>query len=158
MICERAFMYLATSTRPECHASTIVELPSGDLYGAWYAGTYEGHPDVAVLASRLSVRSGKWEPAIVLANTPGQPEGNPVLFMSPDRGRLFLFFVTIRCDGWRGAQLRAMWTPHEGLIWSQPYDFDQEPLGTMPRNKPILIGERVLLPLYDETTWRGFVY
>ena len=158
MVFQRGFMYQTTDKRPECHACTIVELPSGDLFGAWYAGSREGETDVAVLGSRYHKDDGRWEPAAVLVDTPGEPEGNPVLFVAPG-GRLWLFFVTIRLGGgWREAQLRAMSSADEGLTWSKIADFDNEPLGTMPRNKPIILGDRVLLPLYDEKTWRGFVY
>ena len=37
---------------PSCHASTIAELPNGDLLAAWYAGSREGAKDVAIFASR----------------------------------------------------------------------------------------------------------
>ncbi len=36
------------SAFPSCHASTLAELPSGDLLAAWYAGSYEKASDIAV--------------------------------------------------------------------------------------------------------------
>ena len=33
---------------PSCHASTVVELANGDLMSAWFGGTGEGKPDVAI--------------------------------------------------------------------------------------------------------------
>lgn len=39
---------------PSCHASTVVELRNGDLLAAWFGGTGEGKPDVAIWAARRS--------------------------------------------------------------------------------------------------------
>lgn len=157
MVFEKYFPYVTDAQRPECHAATIVELPSGDLLCAWYAGTREGAEDVAVLAARWESSLGRWREPDVVVDTPNQPEGNPVLF-TDQWGHTWLFFVTIVEDGWAGARLKAMKSEDEGHTWSQTIVFD-EPLGTMPRNKPYFLGEeRVLLPLYDEATWRGFMY
>src|SRR5688572_4789505 len=67
---------------PSCHATTIVEARSG-LVAAWFGGTAEGKPDVAIWFSRLT--DGQWTaPAEVVNGT--QPDGtrhpcwNPVLF------------------------------------------------------------------------------
>src|SRR2546422_3293813 len=38
---------------PSCHGSTLVELPSGELLAAWYAGSTEGAEDTAELGARL---------------------------------------------------------------------------------------------------------
>ena len=35
-------------TFPQCHASTIVELPDGTLAAAWFGGTEEGATDVSI--------------------------------------------------------------------------------------------------------------
>ncbi len=157
MILERYMMYETDAERPECHCSTLVELPSGDILGGWYAGSREGAGDVAVLAARKLHQPSKWRPAAVVVDTPGQPEGNPVLFLD-QWGHTRLFFVTITGRGWTSARLQALKSEDEGRTWEGPVVFD-EPLGTMPRNKPFLADEeRILLPLYDEVTWRGFVY
>lgn len=157
MVLERHMMYETDAERPECHCSTLVELPSGDLLGAWYAGSREGAADVAVMTARKPRQRGKWHAAEVVSDTPGQPEGNPVLFL--DRwGHTWLFFVTITGAGWASARLQTLKSEDEGWTWEGPVVLG-EPLGTMPRNKPFFADdERVLLPLYDETTWRGFVY
>jgi predicted neuraminidase len=34
------------------HASTIVQLKNGDLLAAWFGGTGEGYPDVAIWSAR----------------------------------------------------------------------------------------------------------
>ena len=37
---------------PSCHASTVVALKGGELMAAWFGGTAEGAPDVAIWGSR----------------------------------------------------------------------------------------------------------
>ena len=71
------------------HASTIVELPNGDLLAAWFGGTAEGKPDVAIWASKKS--EGVWSKPQVLAREPNIATYNPVFFYSRD-GRLWLYY------------------------------------------------------------------
>ena len=46
---------------PSCHATTVVELPNGDMLAAYFAGTYEGHPDVCVYMSRRRAGHTEWD-------------------------------------------------------------------------------------------------
>ena len=46
---------------PSCHATTVVELPGGDVLAAYFAGTYEGHPDVCVYMSRRRAGHTTWD-------------------------------------------------------------------------------------------------
>ena len=46
---------------PSCHASTIVELPNGDMLAAYFAGTYEGHPDCCIYMSRRRAGHTTWD-------------------------------------------------------------------------------------------------
>ena len=75
------FIFEPDTNYRSCHASTIVELPNGDLLAAWYAGTKEKAKDVAVLAARLPKGGSQWTKPYVLADTPDHSEGNPVLFV-----------------------------------------------------------------------------
>ena len=49
----------------QCHASTIVETPTG-LVAAWFGGTSEKHPDVGIWLSRHI--AGSWTPPVEVAN------------------------------------------------------------------------------------------
>src|SRR5262245_45723412 len=50
---------------PSCHASTIVETPTG-LVAAWFGGTRERNPDVGIWLARQE--NGKWTPPVEVAN------------------------------------------------------------------------------------------
>src|SRR6478609_9626584 len=45
----------------QCHASTIVETPTG-FVAAWFGGTSEKHPDVGIWLSRYI--AGHWTPPV----------------------------------------------------------------------------------------------
>jgi predicted neuraminidase len=66
------------------HAPTIVELPSGDLMVAWFAGSAEGRADVNIWYSRLSKGFDQWTEPRVLVDVPGNSDQNPVLFVDRD--------------------------------------------------------------------------
>ncbi|MDA2936864.1 exo-alpha-sialidase [Acidobacteria bacterium AH-259-A15] len=63
----------------QCHASTIVELPSGDLLAAWFGGKREGDDSVQIWLSRKPT-GGTWLSPEVVTNFPESPCWNPVLF------------------------------------------------------------------------------
>jgi len=72
-----------------CHASTLVRLENGDILAAWFGGSWEANPDVAIWMSR---RSGSlWQRPFVVADRWCIPQWNPTLFRRPD-GRIFLFY------------------------------------------------------------------
>lgn len=74
---------------PSSHASTIVELKNGDLLAAWFGGTAEGKPDVAIWSARKTGDS--WSKPVELARESDIPCWNPVLFHDA-AGRLWLYY------------------------------------------------------------------
>lgn len=65
---------------PSCHASTLVEPTPGKLFAAWFGGTAEGNRDVKIWASDYD--GGKaWTEPRMIAEEPGFPTWNPVLFL-----------------------------------------------------------------------------
>lgn len=101
-----------------CHASTIVELRNGDLQAAWFGGTGEGKPDVAIWTSRRS--QGKWSPPAELAREPNIAAFNPVLFYTR-HGKLWLYYkFGPKPDNWTAARAFSLddaktWSPVEHL-------------------------------------------
>jgi len=135
-----------TRRLPRCHCSSVVALPSGDLLACWYAGEDEARPDAAMVVSRLEKRTGSWTPAEIVADTPGKPEGNGILFMMPD-GVLWLIYGTMhgKLDGppgpgvrWTTCDVRSMTSTDEGRTWS-PVRILREELGMVVRTKPFVM-------------------
>lgn len=82
------FIY-ETAPFPSAHASTIVELPNGDLLAAWFGGTAEGNPDVAIWGARRA--NGRWSAPTELVRERGTPCWNPVYFYTGNK-RLWLYY------------------------------------------------------------------
>jgi predicted neuraminidase len=74
---------------PSAHASTVVELKNGDLLAAWFGGSAEGKPDVAIWNARRS--NGKWSAPQELVREPNIACYNPVFFYSAE-GKLWLYY------------------------------------------------------------------
>jgi predicted neuraminidase len=117
----------------ECHASTLVEVPSGDLLAAWFAGSKEGNPDVGIWISRLE--GGAWSEPCLAADEEGVPCWNPVLFMGPDRVLWLFYKVGESPRSWSGAYLRSR---DQGRSWSGPMLQPAGLLGPI-KNKPIIL-------------------
>ena len=61
------FLYEQASF-PQCHASTIVELPNGDLLAAYFGGLHENNPDVCIWVSRKPKGHDQWDKPILAAD------------------------------------------------------------------------------------------
>src|SRR5580658_1781466 len=82
------------------HSSSVVELPNGNLLVCWFHGSGERTADdVLIQAARWNRSSGKWTDRFTLADTPGFPETNPVLFLD-SRQRLFFLWPLIVAHRW----------------------------------------------------------
>lgn len=89
------------------HASSIVETPRGQLLVCWFHGSGERTADdVAVLGARLRRHEAKWSAPFEMADTPGFPDCNPVLFVDP-RGELWFFHITILANTWESSLLKC---------------------------------------------------
>lgn len=125
----------------QCHASTVCVLPDGRLGAAWFGGEHEKAPDVAIWFARRD--AGEWEEPRKVAEVPGVPCWNPVLFA--DGERLLLFYkVGEEIPRW---QTFIKESPDSGLTWSEgrelvPGDFG----GRGPvKNKCIRLQDGALL-------------
>ena len=88
------------------HASTVVELPSGNLFVCWFHGSGERTADdVVVRGARLRKGSRTWSAPFLLADTPGYPDTNTTLFLDPKR-RLWLLWPTILANEWHTALMK----------------------------------------------------
>ena len=102
-----------TMPTPSCHASTVVQLKDGSLMTAWFGGTAEGSPDVAIWGARRT--AGGWHAPEVLVREPSIATYNPVLFHGAD-GVLWLYYkFGPKPDSWTAGRLSSR---DEGATWS----------------------------------------
>ncbi len=88
------------------HSSSIVECPNGDLLACWFHGSGERTADdVVVQGARWSRASKTWGEVSPMADTPGFPDCNPVLFVDAQE-RLWLFWIVVRGHGWQHSILK----------------------------------------------------
>lgn len=88
------------------HGSSIVQCPNGDLLACWFQGSGERTADdVSVQGARLRKGVGEWGPVFVMADTPGFPDCNPVLFIDKDE-RLWLFWIPVLANRWECCMLK----------------------------------------------------
>jgi predicted neuraminidase len=121
------------------HASTIAQLKNGDLLAAWFGGTGEGYPDIAIWSARRTA-SG-WSAPIELAREPHIACWNPVLFHSAD-GRLWLYYKYGPAPfNWVAARRFSL---DEGRTWSPVEHLPAGLLGPI-RAKPLLLDNGVIV-------------
>lgn len=138
---------------PSVHCATLTELPSGRLLSAWFGGSQEMASDVVILAADIEPQSEQWSVPRVIAQVPGYSLGQPV-FLPHSSGELWLFFDVIVGKHWRDAQPHWQRSVDDGISWSQPQQLFDYP-GFMFRSRPCRVGDRIILPAYDENTWQS---
>ncbi len=147
---------------PTAHAATLAELPDGDLAAAWFAGSKEGAPDVALYLSRYHSPTGVWDTPRRIADRAGveaatgryvRKLGNPVLGVD-GAGRLHLWFVSVAYGGWAGASLNHQVSPDGGQHWSPARRLVTGPflnISTLVRTPPLAREQGAFaLPAYHE--------
>ena len=151
---EELIFPVGSTSFPSSHASTIVELKDGGLMAAWFGGTHERAPDVAIWASRYI--NGKWSAPAELERTKDIPSWNPVLFHTKD-GRLWLYYKAGPSPGeWSASR---MYSDDEGVTWSKPEQLPAGLLGPI-RAKPLVLADGTIVSgssveAYD--TWAAWV-
>jgi predicted neuraminidase len=140
---ESAEFIYETAPFPSCHASTLAESKDG-LLAAWFGGTHERHPDVAIWVSHF--KDGKWSTPVEVANgvesdTVRYPTWNPVLFQ-PKAGPLMLFYkVGPSPSEWWGM---VMTSEDGGHSWSKAERLPEGILGPI-KNKPVQLADGTII-------------
>ncbi len=133
-----------------CHASTLVELPDGDRLAAWFGGSAEGRPDVAIWASRRV--ASQWSPPIELAREPGVAAYNPVLFYTQDR-RLWLYYkFGPNPSTWTAARRFSL---DDGKTWSPAEHLPAGLYGPI-RAKPLVLENGVVVSGTSVESYRSW--
>ncbi|MFI5340910.1 MAG: exo-alpha-sialidase [Candidatus Methylomirabilales bacterium] len=135
---------------PSCHAATIAEPAAGRLLAAWFAGTHEGHPDVAIWLARY--QNGAWGDPVKVADEPDVSHYNPVLFR--DRmGALWLFYkIGVSVPTWTGMYRKSN---DDGRSWSEPVMLPAGLIGPA-KNKPITLSNGDILCGTSNETWQSW--
>jgi predicted neuraminidase len=107
-IVEEEFIF--APQQEHAHASSLVALPNGDFLTCWFQGSGERKSDdVRIMGSRLQKGKTTWDTPFVMADTPGIPDCNPVLFLN-NHGKLFLVWIAVQGNMWEGSILRTRTT------------------------------------------------
>ncbi len=116
------------------HSSSIVQTPNGDLLVCWFHGSGERTADdVLIRAARWSEAKGAWSQPFTLADTPGFPETNPVLFVDR-RERLLFFWPLIIAHRWETALMKyRMSTDYQQADGPPTWTF-QDNIVLVPKN------------------------
>ena len=133
-----------------CHASTLVALPNGELLAAWFGGTAEGAPDVAIWLSRYA--NGTWSPPQEIAREQGTPTWNPVLFYTND-GRLWLYYkYGTHPTMWSAARLYSL---DHGRTWSL-VEYLPAGLSGPIRAKPLVLSDGTVISGTSVESYRNW--
>ncbi|MBN2048021.1 MAG: exo-alpha-sialidase [Anaerolineaceae bacterium] len=146
------FIFESSPEIPSCHASSICELPNGDLLAAWYAGSRESAPDSFIMGARKPAGAVDWETPQVWVNVHQHAAGNPRVFFGPD-GLVWLI-APINYGRWcnggtrlylkRSADFGRRWTDLE-IFWDAPR--------ILGKNKPIALKSGVWLAPVEHEGW-----
>jgi predicted neuraminidase len=155
MIITAGGIAVETITRPvpgllyHAHCPGIVAFPGGGLLATYYHAIKEGDRQQAVYAVRKEPNGKGWSSPVKVVSHPRMMTGNPVLWIAPDTGKLWLFYVN-SVDGWGTCNPRYLTSEDRGLTWSSPkklYRFISRGM----KNPPIVTsGGRYILPAYIE--------
>jgi len=94
------------------HGSSLVQCPNGGWLACWFQGSGERNAnDVVVNGARLAKGKSEWSPVFPMADTPGFPDCNPVLYVDRQE-RLWLFWVTVMANQWESSLLKYRRADH----------------------------------------------
>jgi predicted neuraminidase len=104
------------------HACSIVNLPNGDLLAAWYYGSGEREADdVKIMGARLKRGASAWSDSFLMADSPGLPDCNPILFLNR-QNKLFLIWIAVVGNRWENSILKMRTSTHYAAEGAPAWD------------------------------------
>jgi len=144
------------------HGSSIVSLPNGDLLAVWFYGSGERtSDDVKLMGSRLRKGEKTWAEPFLMADTPGIPDCNPVLFLNAE-GKLFLVWIAVQANKWEQSLLRfrtsvnysgsgaPQWNWQDNILLKPDSNFEAEVKKKMKELPESTMGWAGYAPKYDD--------
>lgn len=125
----------------QCHASTICRLPDGSFGVAWFGGSHEKAPDVAIWFSKKTNEG--WSEPVKVADDKDIPCWNPVLFAQENQVLLF-YKVGQEISRW---QTMIKISLDSGETWSEAKELVKGDFGGRGpvKNKCILLADGSIL-------------
>ena len=87
------------------HSSSVVEAADGTLLVCWYQGSGERSANDVRILGASKPAAGPWTKPFLLADTPGLPDCNPVLWIDA-KSRLWLFWIVPVANRWEHSLLK----------------------------------------------------
>jgi len=105
-----------------CHSPAMLELPNGDLLCCWFAGSYEGEPDVSIVCARLPKGADRWTEPVLVSGDPERSEQNPSLFNGLDGAVWCMYTAQLARENGKDnmqftSQIRCQKSFDGGLTW-----------------------------------------
>jgi predicted neuraminidase len=146
------------------HGSSIVALPNGDLLTTWFQGSGERKAnDVRIMGSRKSKMATAWSAPFLMADTPGIPDCNPVLYLNSDN-ELTLVWIAVIGNQWEHSILRTrrstnynqpgppVWDWQDNILLQPREEFVTEVQAKLKELPDTHHGWSAYAPQYDELT------
>ncbi|CAN5919131.1 hypothetical protein BH24BAC1_BH24BAC1_17520 [soil metagenome] len=154
-------MLLFPAQEQHVHGSSLVQLPNGDFLAAWFQGSGERTADdVQIMGTRLRKGGKSWSEPFLLADTPGLPDCNPVLFLN-SKGKLFLVWIAVQANRWEQSILRfrtstnytkggaPIWAWQDNILLKPDDRFAEEVAAKLKQLPPSPAGWAEYAPKYD---------
>jgi predicted neuraminidase len=146
---KREFIYDAAPF-PSCHASTIVETAAGEFLAAWFGGSAEGNPDVAIWGARRAAAG--WSEPFELAREPNIAAYNPVLFFTRDRTLWLYYKFGPSPQTWTAARMSSR---DQGRTWTAAEHLPAGLLGPI-KNKPLVLADGTVISGTSTESYRSW--
>jgi len=105
--------------RHHAHCSGIVAFPDGELLSVFYWAITEANRKQAIYGVRKMPGENTWSPPFLVSkDKPNRMEGNPAIWIAPDTGKLWLFYVSA-FGGWSTCTPRFKTSDDRGHTWSK---------------------------------------
>lgn len=154
-----SYSYLPAPT-VQSHAANLMTLGDGRLGCVWFGGTQEGVADISIYFSALERgEDGQWaeewsEPQ-QLSFDSTRSEQNPILF--PYGEELWLLYTAQHAGNQDTSEVRRRISLDHGRTWSEAETLFGASAhgGVFVRQPPIVVGERIMVPVFRCATVPG---